>query len=214
MATEQRTQWQRYRRYYERFGLVAAQPKTRAYSSAVFSFLAASLFGLYAILPTMRTIIFLNREIVDKTKVNREMEDKITSLIESQAAIEAAGDTLTLVSEAIPETAKPVELTLTLRNLTRVAGASTSAIQVSSVPLLVEATVSAQTAAQAAGFPVTVTTNGSFASLKSFIDRLLSLKRIVTIDSIRFTQATGVAGTPAGSSLQLVLQLKAFYQGQ
>lgn len=214
MATEQRTQWQRYRRYYERFGLVAAQPKTRAYSAVVFSFLTASLFGLYAILPTMRTIIFLNREIVDKTKVNREMEDKITSLIESQAALEAAGDTLTLVSEAIPETAKPVELTLTLRNLTRVAGASTSAIQVSSVPLLVEATVSAQTAAQAAGFPVTITTSGSFASLKSFIDRLLSLKRIVTIDSIRFTQATGVAGTPAGSSLQLVLQLKAFYQRQ
>ena len=214
MATEQRTQWQRYRRYYERFGLVAAQPKTRAYSAAVFSFLAAALFGLYAILPTMRTIIFLNREIVDKTKVNIQMEDKITALIESQAAFEAAGDTLGLVLEAIPQTAKPIELTLTLRNLTSVAGASISAIQVSSVPLMAEATASAQSSMQAAGFPVTITTSGSFASLKSLIDRLLSLKRIVTIDSIRFTQATGVAGTPAGSNLQLVLQLKAFYQGQ
>lgn len=214
MATPQTSSWQRYRRYYQQLEKVAGQPQTRVYSTAVFSFLAASLFGLYAILPTMRTIFFLRREIADKTQVNKQMEDKITALIESQAAYEEAGDNLSLVSEAIPEAAKAVELALTVRNLSGVVAASTSALQIASVPLVGgEATTAAQPSKAPASFPITVITSGSYLSLKSFLDGLLSLKRLVTIESIRFTPATElIPGTPTGGALQLVLQLKAYYQ--
>lgn len=216
MTTPEQTEPGRYRRYYRQIGEIAAKPKTRAYFTAVFSFLAVSLFGLYAVLPTMRTILFLRREIVDKTKVNQQMEDKITALIESQAAYEAVSENLAFISDAIPETAKPVELALSLRNLSRITAASTSAVQIASVPLVGgEATASAERSSDSPSFPITVIMDGSYVSLKSFIDGLLSLKRILTIDSMRFTpSAEAPMGAPGGVSLQLVLQLKTYYQNQ
>lgn len=215
MPTTERTGPELYRRYSRRIGEIAVAPKTRVYSTAVFSFLAVSLFGLYAILPTIHTILFLRREIADKTAVNKQMEDKITALIESQAAYEAAGKNLVLVSDAIPQTAKPIELALTLRNLSQTTVASTSAIQIASVPLVgEEATTSGTSPSGSASFPLTIITSGSYGSLKAFIDGLLSLKRILTIDSIHFTPSTEIAlGVPGGVSLQLVLQLKTYYQG-
>ncbi len=204
MATPQTSSWQRYRRYYQQLEKITERPQARVYSTAVFSFLAASLFGLYAILPTVRTILYLQREIADKTQVNKQMEDKITALIESQAAYEEAGDALSLVSEAIPQTPKAVELALTVRNLSGVVAASTSALQIASVPLVGgEATTAAQPTTTLSSFPITVITGGSYLSLKSFLDGLLSLKRLVTIESIRFSRTSG--------ALQLVLQLKAYY---
>lgn len=208
MANLNQTSLQRYRRYYSNLSNLSVQPKTKMYSTAVFSFLAISLFGLYAVLPTIRTILFLKREIVDKTKVNQQMEDKIGTLIESQAAYEESGDRLILISDAIPKTAQPVELALTLRNLSQTVVASTSSIQVSSVPLVGgEATTSATAHSGLISFPITIVTNGSFSSLKAFIDGLLSLKRIVAVDSMRFTPS-------AETGLQLVLQLKTYYQNQ
>lgn len=205
----------RYKRYYQTIGDIAKQPTTKAYSTTVFSFLAVSLFGLYAILPTVRTILFLQREIADKTNVNSQMEDKISALIESQSVYQEAADNIPLVLSAIPPTASPVELGVMVKNLAAATGASISAMQVASVPLAQDqATTSAQNKTSSlTPFPITLATNGTYPSLKAFLDGLLSLARIVTIDSIRILPAT--QSTPqqtGGVALQLILQLKAYYQ--
>lgn len=204
-----------YNQYYRTFTKTVEEPKSRLYSGAIFSFLAISLFGLYAILPTVRTILFLRREIVDKTQVNKQMEDKISALIEAQAQYEAAGSDITLVDNAIPANPKPVELALTLRNLAKTTSASMSALQIASVPLLgQEATAAAQKQPpKLSSFPIALTTNGPFTSLKSYLDGLVSLQRIITIEAVRIAPATETTGSPTGGvMLQLVLQLKAYYQ--
>lgn len=168
----------------------------KTYSTAIFSFLAVSLFGLYAVLPTMRTILYLKREIRDKTSVNKQMEDKIASLIESQAVFEASGGRLSLLFDAIPQGPNPVELSRTLIQLAQNSSASMSSVAVSSVPFVAQKKTS---------FPVTVVMGGSYPALKELLDSMLSLRRIVSIDAIRFSPNTG------GVPLQLVLQLEAYY---
>lgn len=168
----------------------------KTYTTAIFSFLAVSLFGLYAVLPTMRTILFLRREIRDKTSVNKQMEDKIAALIESQAAFEATSGRLPLLFHAIPQTPQPVELFRSLRNLAEASNASMSSVSVSSVPLRTEKHTS---------FPITLVVTGSYSSLKSFLDGALTIRRIISLNAIRFSPATG------GVPLQLVLQLEAYY---
>ncbi len=206
----------RYKRYYQTITEAADKPATKAYSTTVFSFLAISLFGLYAILPTVRTILFLRREIADKTKVNGQMEEKISALIESQAAYEAATGKIPLVTAAIPTTASPVELAITLKNLAAVTGASISAFQVTSVPLAEDQATSAAQAKSPAltPYPIALTINGPFINLKGFLDGLLSLQRIITIDSIRIAPSTESVSRiqPGGVTLQLILQLKTYYQ--
>lgn len=215
MDKQKHFEFSRYRQYYQAISSVAQQPKTRVYTTPIFSFLAVSLFGLYAILPTVRTILFLQREIEDKTKANAQMEEKISALIESQAAFEAANEKIPLVSEAIPQTAKPVDLTISIRNLAAATAASLSGVQVSSVPLV--AGVATPSASRQSDTPSTVNfsvvASGSYSNLKSFLNGLLSLKRIVTIDTIHFLPSSEeTSATRSGSILQLSLQLKAYYQ--
>lgn len=215
MKPLERSNLGRYQRYYRQLGKITEQPKTQAYSTAVFTFLAVSLFGLYAVLPTIRTILFLRREIADKILVNKQMEDKISSLIESQSAYEAVGDRLKIVSDAIPPTAQPIDLALSIRNLSQATTASASSIQIASVPLVGgEATTSGVAQSSSASYPLTIIANGPYSSLKALIDGLLSLKRILTIESMRFMPSTELTvNQQSGVNLQLVLQLKTYYQG-
>ena len=85
MPFNYKTEIQRYRKYYHSLEPVLAKPRSKAYTTIVFSFLAVSLFGWYAIMPTIQTILFLQREIKDKTQLSTQMEDKIAALIEAQS---------------------------------------------------------------------------------------------------------------------------------
>src|SRR5689334_1508190 len=84
----------RFKRFYQQLTPTLKKPKAQASTGAVFSFLAIALFALYAIRPTAQTIIYLRREIADKTVVNKQMEDKITALIEAQNTYESIQDRL------------------------------------------------------------------------------------------------------------------------
>ena len=70
-------EYDRYKRYYLSMEPVLTKPVNQAYTAIIFSFLAVSLFGWYAIRPTVQTIVTLKREIADKTVLNKQMEDKI-----------------------------------------------------------------------------------------------------------------------------------------
>ncbi len=184
------------------------KPANRASTAAIFSFLAVSLFGWYAIRPTVQTILFLRREIADKTRVNQQMEDKITSLIEAQATYEAAQPQIPLVEEAIPTIPDAAALIIQLRNLAVLSGASISAMQVPSVPLLGEASASAAKKTQGE-FSLTVAITGPYETIKTFLDGLLSMRRIVTMDMIDIQPQK--AEKSAQEVLQLLLKIKAYY---
>lgn len=202
-------------RYYRAIENAASRPGARVYSGAVFSFLAISLFGLYAILPTAKTVLFLRREIKDKAAVNLQMEEKITSLIEVQAAYENAGNAVNLVNEAIPTIPEAVELARELRNLAALSQAALSSLQISAVSLLGdEATTSATLVTGQKDFSVALTLVGRFPQIQAFLDGILAMRRIVTIEAIRISPSTGGVGAAEGEGtlLQAVITLKAFYE--
>lgn len=179
--------------------------------TAIFSLLVVSLFGWYAIRPTVQTILFLRREIADKTTLNQKMEDKITNLIEAQAAYEAVADKLPFVDQALPETPEAVELASQISTLAQQNGASVSAIQIATVPLSSDATPSGKIT-KAAGeetFATTVVLEGPWTSVYYFLDGLVKLRRLTTIDTISLKSgSTFSGGTP---TLNLVVKLTSYY---
>lgn len=204
-------EFERFRRYYQRLEPVWKKPKNRASSAAIFSFLAVSLFGWYAIRPTAQTVLYLRREIADKIQVNQKMEDKISSLIEAQAAYQLAQQDLPLIDSAIPADPQSIDLLAQLQNLTRVSGASLSAVQIPSVPLLGQDTTSSASGEkkQQGEFLLTVAITGPYQAIKSFLDGLLNMHRLVTIDTVDI-QPNKIEKT-SESTLQLLLKLKAYY---
>lgn len=216
MEENRKTGVQRYRRYYQVLEPMLARPKTRAYTMAIFSFLAVSLFGWYAIRPTIQTILFLRREIQDKARINQQMEEKITALIEAEAAYQASQPQLPLVEQAITSTPEVLELVAQLRNISGVSGSSLSAVQVPTVPLLgQDATPGAKLAQKQSDFSLTTVVDAPFPVVKSFLDAVLNTRRIVSIDAmnLRPSKEGGMTPGPGGGTfLQLVLKLKAYYQ--
>lgn len=204
-----------FHRYYQRLTPIMKKPKMRASTTAVFSFLAISLFTWYAIRPTAQTIIFLRREISDKTTLNEQMENKITALIEAQDTYETIKDRLPVVQQALPPNPDGVILARQIRNLAVISGASIAAIQVPSLPILGrEATPGAKLAPPKPleEFPINVVLTGPYSSLKTFIDGLLTLRRITSIDTINIRPA--VRQGLSLDSLQLSIKIQSYYSTQ
>lgn len=208
MAMSYRSEFERYKRYYLSLEDIAKKPMYRSYTAAIFSFLAISLFAWYAILPTLRTILFLRREIVDSEKVNKQMEEKIVSLIEAQETYQAVEPKLTLLSQALPDTPEAVSLVSQLRNLTVISQASVSSIQAGSHAVTKPKSKKDN---EQNTLTVSIILAGPYESLQSFLSGLALLRRTVTIESMKLnpTQATD-----GNTSLQLVVNLITYYTGK
>ncbi len=206
----------RFKRYYKNIAPVLKKPRMRATTAAVFSFLAASLFLWYAVRPTAQTIIYLQREIADKTVLNQQMEAKITSLIEAQSTYENIKDRLPLLDAALPHNPDAIILARQLRNIANISQATISALQIPSVPLTTdESSPGAKLIPQKPlqEFSVTMVIMGPYASIKTFLSSIANLRRITSIEMLAIRQdATTVAS--AGNVLQLSIRLKSYYSQQ
>ncbi len=202
----------RLRRYYKDLAPLLKKPKMRASTTAVFSFLAVSLFLWYAVRPTAQTIIYLQREIKDKTTLNKQMEAKITALIEAQATYETIASRLPLLVDALPRSPDPAILAVELRNIANVSQASISAMQIAGVPLTTkDATPGAKLIARQPlqDFTISLVISGPYTAIKAFLDGLITLRRITTIDMVSIRQ--GVTLNSSDTALQLSIRLKSYY---
>ncbi len=233
MAFNYKTESDRYKKYYQSLEPLLLSPKKRQYTTVVFSFLAISLFGWYAIRPTIQTILYLRRELKDKAKVNQQMEEKIAALIEAQATYQSVESDLELLTHALPNNPNIILLVSALRNLANESGASISGIQAADIPILAHETqVSTESALVAESpdhitkpitplgktktveIPISITVSGSYFSIKSFLDGILNLRRIVSIETIGFSSGTTETKKPVADarSMQINVKLKTFYQ--
>lgn len=219
MPFNYKTELHRYKRYYQSIGEVAIKPQTRAYTTAIFSFLAISLFGWYAIRPTLQTILFLQKEIDDNKLVNTQMEEKIGKLIEAHATYQSVQPDLPYLVQALPPAPEVLTAIGQIRNIAVIRGASISAITSSGAPLLSKEqnapnkTTTLKSSRKVKSVPLSIVVIGSFDSLLGIIEDILSLRRIVTIETLNFTpnresdQQVLVGSVP----LKLVMKVNAHY---
>lgn len=221
MAFNYKTEMSRYRKYYQTLEHVVGRPKSHLYTTAIFSFLVVSLFGWYAIRPTIQTILFLRREIADDQIVNQKMEDKITTMIQAQSNYQAIADKLPLLTDALPDDPDAIRVVAALKNLSQSLAASISALSVAQVPLTSQtpsATASAVSEPASkkekiAAIPISLTVSGPFSSLATFLDGVLSMRRILTIENFTIKPDTisATASESASTTLRLVLKLNMHY---
>jgi len=223
MAFDYKEEFKRYKRYYQSLEPALQKPATRAYTAVIFSFLVVSLFGWYAIRPTMQEIFRLRREIADKTDLNIKMEDKISALIEAQAAYQAVEPSLPVLDQALPVTSDAVRATKDLELLAADSQVTITTITISSLPLTADTgqgVPQATASDKLANFPISLSVAGAYPDIKTFTLGILNLRRIMQITSMIFspvraeeaeqTAASGSA-TPTGTQIKLDLKLKLFY---
>ncbi len=221
MAFDYKKEYNRYKRYYQSIEPTLQKPANRAYTAIIFSFLVISLFSWYAIRPTMQTIFTLKREIADKTDIDKKMEDKISALIEAQAAYQEIESNVPLLNQALPVNSNAVQAAAQLQGLAASSHVTITGISVSTVPLAADTGPGTSTAKAAPStlkdFPISLTVSGSYPDIKTFIGGIVNLRRIMGIESMMFLPvrisgpiASGSA-TPTSMQIQLDLKLKVFY---
>jgi Tfp pilus assembly protein PilO len=225
MPYNYRTELQRYRKYYQSIEPIFKQPSSRAYTAVIFSFLAVSLFGWYAIRPTIQTILYLRREIADKTEINKKMEDKISALIETQAVYQEIEPLIPAVDQALPAQPDAVPLVVQMRNLASRSAVTITTVQLPAVPLLgqdnSQGNKSSKPNISAKPLPVDLTIGilGQYVSIRSFLEGVIAMRRVVAIDGItispyRLGSESSQSATQHSRLIQLVLKLRTFYVTQ
>lgn len=222
MPFNYKTELHRYKRYYQSIEGLAGKPKARAYTTAIFSFLAVSLFGWYAIRPTLQTILYLRKEIEDTQKVNQQMEEKIGKLIEAHAAYQRVQDDLPSIKEALPEAPEVLTAIGQIRNIAYLRSASISAITSSQTPLLPKSqTVPNAQEAMAREIPnrkvntvqMSVVLLGTYDALKGSIEDILGMRRLIAFETMSLTvdRTAQLQGAFGALPIKLIVRLQAHY---
>lgn len=221
MPFNYKTELHRYRRYYQSIEKIAARPQAHAFTMAIFSFLAISLFGWYAIRPTLQTILYLRKEIADNRVVNAQMEEKISKLIEAHATYQNVQEDLPYIAQAMPPASEALTALGQIRNIALIRGASISAITSSAAPLLSKDQTSLTKKTPSNGIPshsvksihLSVTLEGSYTILQNIIEDILTMRRIMTIETLNFTPSkeSDQDVTLGSIPLKLVMKVNAHY---
>lgn len=223
MPFNYKTELERYRRYYQSLEPLINKNKSQNYTAVIFSFLVVSLFGLYAIRPTIQTILTLKREIQDKTELSQKMEDKIAALIEAQAAYSQIEPSLPIIDQALPSDPQAIGLIIQIRNLASASNVVLATTQLPPVPLLgLDATMAAKPnttpdTKKPQSFEFTISVVGPYAAIQTFLTGLTEMRRIVAIESVAIANEKVTEQSASDSSdltsgqLALTLNLLSYY---
>jgi hypothetical protein len=205
----------KFQKYYSPLEPLLTKPKNRMYTAAIFSFFAISLFGWYAIRPTLNTIILLRKEIEEKKVINKQMEDKITQLIEAQSNYQQIENQLILLDDAIPQNPDVIDLSTQLKNLVATTESTISSLILSgSVPLLSNESASDKLKINSQkDFDIGITLDGDYTEIEKVLEKVNNMRRVVNTLSFSFGEPKNNGKSNVSSSwLGLVLRLKSYYQ--
>lgn len=155
------------------------KPALRAYLEILLTLTAISLFGVFAIRPTIKTIGLLIREIDAKEKTLQVMNEKISNLKTAKELYTRERDKILLVDEAIPAQPKPDGLTLQVEELAKKDGVFINNMTVEDTKILGVALPDDD-----ASLALTLGVSGEYTNLIRFASDIENLRRPVKYDGI------------------------------
>lgn len=152
--------------------------KPRKYSLLGLTALTCIFFLLFAINPTLSTIANLSKQRDDLKFIDTSLQTKISSLDSLQSKYQEIEKDLGLVSDAIPEEPSSVELTGQVQAAASSSNVSLISMSASDISISSHATPNIQS------YPITIIVEGTYGNISSFLDKLFTMQRIVTFESI------------------------------
>jgi len=196
--------WQRDYSRYKNFFLdilrvYKERPDLRAFLEIGLSLTAIIIFSVFAIRPTILTILELNKEIKNKEDISLKLNEKITNLQKAGLILQEQAENLVFLTQAVPVLAEPesfikqIEVTATSNSVT-ILGLSAS-----EVVLLGDSESKKQkdvdTLPENAGeVPITISVTGTYPNLLTFLKILENLRRPIKVDTFSINSNTTDTG--------------------
>lgn len=227
-----------YPKYYQRLVPYLKKPQVRDYSMIILSIVTIAFFGYFAIKPTLVTITKLQHEIDEKKTVTKALDQKINALIKARDTYLSFEKDLLLIYNLLPPTPDMPSLIRKLENLALTTDVNIVSLQVSPIvifdntpPASPQPVISTPTKSPSeideisneslsqnpsqlvktttyTTIPLKLTISGNYAKSIAFLEQLIKLDRVVTLDSISF-RLEGVV--PEETELSINLQTNFAY---
>lgn len=201
-----------YRKYYSRhLGSLVKSKQATAYMMIVLSLFTISFFGIFAIRPTVKTIVELNRQIEDAQKVNETLQKKIDTLVRAQEEYQLIKEFVPAIDEALPNKPNLATVVTKIENLANEKEATVSALSVGKIVYKQQITddlrASPQNTTDAVSIGINLTLDGTYVEFASFLNSLFKMRRTVTSDNLTLA----IGGSSAVIKLSLGLDLNSYY---
>jgi Tfp pilus assembly protein PilO len=157
----------------------------------LFTIVFILVLAIVAIQPTLKTMADLSKEIEDKTKLNKSLQDKVAALNTAQAEFYRWQAQLALLDTAIPDNQHTILDVKLFEKLASEKNVVIGKIGLSEYP---DATKPLSQKPIVNDLPISITIQGDYISIKSFVSALLNSRRVFVINSINFSVSTSRGG--------------------
>ena len=162
----------------------AQQEGIKNFITLLLTFAALIFFGIFAINPTLSTIIDLKKQLKDNIFVAEQLQKKYTALSTLQQEYGTLTSQLPIVFEAIPQEPSVFLLTGQIQALAKQSDVTITELRVFEV----EIAGKGKTITKNPSFTFGLQSSGSYEKLLAFSHSLSRLNRIVTIESISLSK--------------------------
>lgn len=190
MENEWKKNYSRYKEFFLNiWRLYNTKPSLKIYLELILSLSTITIFALFAIKPTILTIIELNKEIVTKQETISKLRQKIKNLQTANLILQDENLTPQIIDDAIPDDAatetlvKQIEL-LSSQNSVQILSLSVSDVNIlgkNDVRKKSTKTINLPEGSNELEFTFSVT--GSYINLINLLKALETLRRPIKIDS-------------------------------
>lgn len=179
--------------YLIKLRLFYKKPLVQASTNLVFTLLVICFFVLFAIRPTLVTIVGLQKKLEESQEVDQKLTAKIRSLEAAQKAYGKIIDNLYLVEAALPQKTEFKSLALRINFLAFQHNLILDSAGFAGFDL-VGGSQSLSSAQNKNSYKFNLTLNGSFANVKSFLTDLENIDRLIKINRVSFKNQSSQAG--------------------
>ncbi len=178
----------RYARYYTFVKPFLQNKIVRTYSSASLTLVAIMIFGLFAIKPTLSTIVSLQKSISQQQLVLQQLDTKIQNLSDGKKNYENMDTSVRArVETLVPDSTSIADIINNLNLFADSNQASISGLQFQPVDLDGKPQkITKQAQIKEVGF--TINLQGSYTQLSSFLKSLVRANRLISINSVSFNK--------------------------
>jgi len=192
-----------YSRYFTYIRPITKLPIVKNYGSIIFSLLTISILTLFAIKPTVETILVLQKKLADQDEVLQKITQKADNLSLGKTNYDNLDQRIKdKLSAVIPDTVSLKSVVQTLEQTAKIHEASVSALQIQ--PLVIDIKTDNQTKILSE-ISFTFNTEGDYKNLVALLQDLKTTNRLISIESLSLSRVSD------GKTLIMSLSGKAYY---
>lgn len=185
------------------------EERAKQYGMLVFTLLTLSFFGLFAINPTITTIVELRKKLADSEMANTQLENKLQAMSSLQQQYASIQPDLPSVFAAIPEEPEAARLLGQIQQIAK--QTNVTIVNLSSLPVTIKADPKAPKKpgeAKENSLAFSLEAVGTYDNLQQFLSLLDSFDRLLSITEVTITTEASLDET----SRTLFVEGKGYYQ--